>query len=512
MRYRYLLCFVLTCLFISCFDDKGNYDYMDINEVKISGIDQSKYYEQIAFLDTLKLYPEIEGSLYGSNEDKYQYEWKIIPLHADKDDEVDPSSYVVGKEKNLEYPIELAAGNYNCSFIVLDTESNIRWHQFFYLQVKTLTSEGWMVLCDKNGEARLDIIFNVNEQDDLIAHDLWKDSEFKTGKPYNLIFTYCVNGSGRLFICENGTYNLDVTDLHVGEENSLRWVFGTSPERVDVRGSGLSQFYDKMRYWVVVDKDGDVYSNNTADVGSVFGYPINMIDGKTEFEAAPFVGVTYAQYYGASILLYDNTHKQFLELRDGSVYPSVMKFIGENKLFNAQTGRDMVHLESTKTGYNYAILRDPQSQKYYFYGMIMNEKGKNSQEYHGEIIGDGLENVQQFACHHMHPYVFYVSNNKVYQFDMAHPRNKAKEVLSFPGETIRLIKFNPFVAWAGYQNWERARGFNLVVATNVDGEDEDHCGVVRMYDVPELLGDLVKIKEYTGFGRIVDVAYREKGK
>ena len=46
----------------------------------------------------------------------------------------------------------------------------------------------------------------------------------------------------------------------------------------------------------------------------------------------------------------------------------------------------------------------------------------------------------------------------------------------------------------------------------MDGEDEDHCGVVRMYDVPELLGDLVKIKEYTGFGRIVDVAYREKGK
>lgn len=510
MKYRYLLFFVLTCLSISCYDDKGNYDYVDINELEISGVDNTKYYEKIAFIDTLELYPEIEGSQYGTGTDKYTYEWKIIPGNADKTTDGDTLDYVVCREKNLEYPIELAAGDYRCSFIVSDTASGLSWHKFFYLRVKTLTSEGWMVLCDKNGESRLDIIFNVSEQEDMVAHDLWKENEFKTGEPYKLIFTYNPNGSGRLLVCENGTFNLDVNDLHAGEENSLRWSFGTSPEQVDVRASGLSQFYNEMRYWVVVDRDGDVYSNNTADVGSVFGFPINMIDGTTVFKAAPFVGVTYAWYYGASILLYDDTHKQFLELKDGSVYPSVMKFSGE-QLFNVQTGYDMVHVESTKTGYNYAILRDPSTRQYYFYGMIMNESGKNTQNYYGEISGPDLDQAQQFACHHMYAYVFYLANNKVYQFDMAHPENEAKEVLSFPGETIRLIKFNPFVAWAPYQDWERARGFDLVVASNVDGEDENHCGIVRMYEVPNLMGDLVKKKEHTGFGKIVDVTYRERG-
>jgi len=416
MKYRYLLFFILTCLFVSCYDDKGNYDYIDINEVKISGIDQTKFYEEIAFVDTLKLYPEIKGSLYGTDTDKYTYEWKIIPPNAENKEDEETSDYVVCREKDLIYPIDLAAGDYRCSFIVSDKESGVLWHQFFYMRVKTLTSEGWMVLCDKNGESRLDIIFNVSEQEDLIAHDLWRDSEFKTGKPYNLIFTYNLNGSGRLLVCENGTFNLDVNDLHAGEENDLRWIFGTSPQRVDVRASGLSQFYNKMRYWVVVDKQGDLYSNNTADAGGVFGFPINMIDGTTAFKAAPFVGVTYAWYYGASILLYDDTHKQFLELKDGSVYPSVMKFAG-TQLFSVQTGRDMVHVESTKTGYNYAILRDPSTGQHYFYGMIMNEDGKNSQEYYGEITGDGLEQARQFACHHMYPYVFYLANNKIYQFD-----------------------------------------------------------------------------------------------
>lgn len=87
--------------------------------------------------------------------------------------------------------------------------------------------------------------------------------------------------------------------------------------------------------------------------------------GQTAFKAAPFVGVTNTSYYGASILLYDDTHKQFLELKDGSVYPSVMKFAG-TQLFSVQTGRDMVHVESTKTGYNYAVLRDPSTGQHYF--------------------------------------------------------------------------------------------------------------------------------------------------
>ena len=36
-----------------------------------------------------------------------------------------------------------------------------------------MTSEGWMVLCEENGKSRMDIIFNSNENDDLIAHNIW---------------------------------------------------------------------------------------------------------------------------------------------------------------------------------------------------------------------------------------------------------------------------------------------------------------------------------------------------
>ena len=134
------------------------------------------------------------------------------------------------------------------------------------------------------------------------------------------------------------------------------------------------------------------------------------------------------------------------------------------------------------------------------------------QHYYGEVLGDGLATATMYAINHQFPYIFYVSNNTIYQFDMGHPEEQAKEVLSFPGETIKCIKFCPMVAWESYEDWERQRGYQLVVGTTKDGADKADCGVVRMYEVPNLMAPLVKLKEYQGLGAIVDIAYKERKK
>ena len=68
-----------------------------------------------------------------------------------------------------------------------------------------------------------------------------------------------------------------------------------------------------------------------------------------------------------------------------------------------------------------------------------------------------------FACHHSLPYLFYSDGQTVYQFDMGHPDTPAKKVLDFPGESIKVLRFNPFVAWEAYEDWERARNYQLVI-------------------------------------------------
>ena len=501
--YAFLACGMLS----SCYDDKGNYDYEEINRVEISGINENQPYTKIAFVDTLRLEPTIQSTLDPKNE--YEYEWKLIPAGIDFKDVEEGEDFIVSKENKLEMPITLKAGRYDGYYIVKDKNTGVDWMKKFSLLVKTLTGEGWLVLCDDEGDSRMDIIFNVDKENDIVAKNTWENKTFQTGKPEKIMYNYNLHRTRTLLVSEKGTFDLDKQDLHVGEDNNLRWSFGVTPDAIYVKASGMSQFADK-NYWVVVDELGDAYALSLSTYGGIFEFPINKLNGKEEFVAAPFVGVTYGWFYGCSpILMYDQTNKQFLEIRNSASYPSPMRFSGTN-LFPCQTGNDFVYGESSKDGTNWVVLKNSETNQHYFYGIVMNAEEKNEQKYYGEIKGAGIADATLFACHHIFPYLFYVSHNKVYQFDMQHPETPAKEILSYPGEEIKEIKFTPFVAWEPYENWERERNYQLLVGTTDTQKDKDHCGIIRMYEVPNLMEPLVKVKEYSGLGNIVSVTYKER--
>ena len=43
-RYMWLLALICPLFLLSCYEDKGNYDYKEINEISIDGLkDQTKY-------------------------------------------------------------------------------------------------------------------------------------------------------------------------------------------------------------------------------------------------------------------------------------------------------------------------------------------------------------------------------------------------------------------------------------------------------------------------------------
>ena len=468
-RYLYTaaLALFMGMAVTSCCDDEGNYNYHDINELTINGLDENVRFNKVAFVDRLVIDPKIESSMGQNNESDYEYEWKFLPFGTDFEQIPDLDKTVVSRERKLDILVTLDPGLYSCFFKVKDKKNSLTTIRSFSLQVKSMTSEGWMVLCNENDKPRMDIIFNVDDDNDLIAHNIWQEAEFNPGVPKKLIYNYSVRQTPTLLVTDNG----------------------------------------------------------------YFEFKINKINGKEEFKAAPFIGTSYNVNYSDNTyghipaVLYDETNKQFLSIRNNSNYPSVMQFVGP-QLFSAQTGRDMVWMESCKSGEIYAILKDPATQQFYFYGMQLHaiftepenwwEQGTyteyNNQDYYGEIKGEGLANATLFACHHLYPYVFYASGNKIYQFDMGHPDTPAREVLSFPGETIKVMKFNPFVAWEQYADWERARNYRLVVATTADNVEPSKSGILRMYDVPDLMGELKLHKEYKDLGNIVDVAYKERKK
>ncbi len=517
---------IMALVLTACADDKGNYDYHDINEITIDGIPTDEVTTKVSFIDNLTIDPQIHSSFGIDDEANYEFTWIILPFGKDFDQIDDIDACTFSHSRKIDRLVTWNPGDYSVFFKVKDNSNGLTTIKSFKLRVKSTTSEGWLVLCDDNGKPRMDVIFNVSETEDLVAHNLWQNIDFNPGRPQRIIYNYQLHETSTLLVTDKTTYNLDVTDLHYGEDNELIWRFGATPEYVRVAASAKSQFAVN-NYWIIVNDEGEVFTLDINNNG-LFEFPLNRIDGKTEFKAAPFIGVCYNNtVQGAPIAyLYDETHRQFLVIRNNSQYPSVTTFNEATPLFSAQTGRDMLWMESTKTGEVYALLKDPADGKVYFYGMEMNGKyvpadnwwqegtyeEYNYQHYYGEVIGEGIGNATMYAFHNQFPYLFYVSGNKVYQFDMGHPEEPAVEVLSYPGETIRCIRFCPMTAWEKYEEWERQRTYQLVVATNSDDAPKDRCGNVRFYGVPNLMEPLTLIKEHHGLGNIVDITYKERKK
>ena len=73
-------CFVF--LLASCYNDKGNYDYHDIGEIKIAGVEDQ--YDVTAFQDTLRITPEITST---DPQDVFDYYWTVDKKPVKDEDE-----------------------------------------------------------------------------------------------------------------------------------------------------------------------------------------------------------------------------------------------------------------------------------------------------------------------------------------------------------------------------------------------------------------------------------------
>lgn len=505
------VCIISSIIFSSCLKDTGNYDYLEINEVGIEGIDGNQVYDVFAYVDTLKIYPVIKGEE-TDNSARYSYEWKIMKSRGENTS--DSINYVVSRDRDLEYPVVLEPGEYKGYFKVTDNTEQTNWGTTFQVLVRSITNEGLIVLSEEGGQGRIDMIANVSATEYQVAYNVWQDEDYQFGKPFGIFFNYNQwAASTTYYVSEAGTYLLDQY-LKTDESGNIKWSFGEPIENLWVLGSKSTTFsFDKSRE-LIVDFDQNLYSKDMTTHGSVYEFAINTIDGTTPFKASKHIGMpipnSRANYFpfGHTILIYDDTHKQFLELTDANEFPTAIKF-QNNDLFNPVTGRNMIHVESTLNRYTFAVLQDPNTHKYYIYGMTLGESAVNTQDYYLEIPGLVDPNTSKFAFHPLLPYLFYVTENEVYQYDYSQPGVLPKRVLTFPNARISVLKFFPMVGWNPYTDWERDKALKLVIAYNESSGDEI-SGHVELYEAPALAAPLIHVHSFDGFSEILDIALRER--
>ncbi len=207
------LLYILSVIgLFSCVDDEGNYDYIKVNEIAINeinaegdtleGIERRNVISQI---DTIRINLGIEGSINQSGLDHYDFEWYICSgMHKHT---------VIGREKDLVYPVDLQPGQYTLFFQVTDKSTGLKWLQDAVVTVMTPTTRGFLILGDlEDGTIGLDMVAMPLGKDTVVVEDVFDNSERKFVQAEKLLFAGArygdVEKQALWMTTQGGTYRL----------------------------------------------------------------------------------------------------------------------------------------------------------------------------------------------------------------------------------------------------------------------------------------------------------------
>lgn len=504
-------------LLASCANDMGNYDYRDLVEPDITGVEAAL---SVLAYDRLQLTPEVGGGEFP--DDRYAFEWRTLA-------ESDQTVTVIGTSRALDYEVVLPAGAYTLYFKVIEKASGVYWQTSYALQVSESTSEGWMVLCADGAEerARLDMVSAVTGQTytDILRNN---GMPSMTGPRRIQWSRFADRNSPYYLLTDDGATRLGRNGFEWKEEYLLRYEMGTS-------GDPKPAAINDVTAAKMMVSDGKTYYADCFGPIGLFG-PIN----DAGLNAAPVIGgnLSTQNIFVPVALLYDLDNKCFMgyapNLRSDDVggYPALnemndlVKLLGEmdnggqvtgNAFEEFPRGMDFVHMENTKydpnntnMGVTYTVLRDGGS--YYLYGTQLGELWRAvtigdcayalGKTYYGDLTGcTNIAQAKHFAFSSLKNYMYYAVGGTVYRVDLAETPLTATTQFSLVGETITCLKFNIY-----RQSANQLRSYDLVV-----GSVKGDAGTLRIYEGFDSDGNFrgVAPEVHAGLGRIVDAAYRE---
>ena len=374
--------------FVSCVEDEGNYDYVELNQISIEGLEES--YNVLDKVDSIKIYPTIKGTLLGDDLSNYEYQWHIHEGVAEH------KHTILSYEKDLEYKVDLGIGTYTLYFTVKDKTTGLEAQAYSSIKTQTAISKGFMLLGDdmEEGIMGLDMIVMPAGRDTTVAENVYDNSETKfkgadrilyqgarsIAKDKESVWMCTEDGSFRMehhdgifeIISEINDYSMIETDFE-HKEMRVKDVF---PHQFNYYGNNYNCSYSTRGY---MTEDMIVIGNVTTT--EYYATPCNRksADATELFEFFPFMFYHEAQNngYTNTFLIYNKTDNCFMKtywnltrsshcVSPGYDY-STDYFPWDQK----GTGRTLVWGANTldASGHSLALMKD-EAGKYFLYKFI----------------------------------------------------------------------------------------------------------------------------------------------
>lgn len=490
-------------LLVSCYRDKGDYDYRDLNEISIE-LPDVVYVQQG---EVLEVVPTLNFSA-GKEEENLSFEWVVsIPEGAS-----DTSDVVLSTERIFSERIDYASGNsYPFNFKITDNNTNVTYRKELILEVRSHLAPGFFVV--ERYANHGDVSF-YNTELDSTFYNVFSNVNTDVMLPANITDMYSIDYNGySVQVSDDESFNVAAGNISMifGEDwgyvvdfRSLRVLstvdemFLTKPDviRPQVLASVTSPNFLLMN-------DGKVHRMSQNKGQTLFGDAFVPYDGNSDYDCAPFIGLGFRGQMG--VLFFDELEHRFFSMATQADY---LNFTSDSTAYVVE--QDTI-LYAAEIEESWELLAMPQggmmNTSYFMVFEDVAEDGLYVATYsltNKGFRGGGLEKVDEQYCPGMRessvyvaPYgrsqLYYANGNEIRLYDVE--ANRSEVIYTFSGgENITAITFLP------------NSGSQMAVAT-YDGSK----GAVYMFELENtgLLKSSTPTAYASDFGEIIKLVYKK---
>ena len=475
-----------------CYDDKGNYDYKDINTVRFVMQPESEtglYRFKVGTTEFDTVFAPVVTQDLLEGEDNLEYLW-VVSYNEDGERVVDS---VTTKELRLSFPAQKTHA-YLVNFRLTDVTTNVS--SYAELSVRTINPyvDSWMVLNGEAGQRRISAIEDPDSLRYVYTENAWTNmgNEPRFQDAIGLIYAPVVLKNNAAPEC---LYVITPDSLLALNPFAMQ-VLGTNkeylPEKVLNDKRELSYGLDggpQGGTVLLVDKDYNCYFT-TFNKEGVFNEPdLDRVKGCRASKLA-------TSSESRTVCIWDNEQKKFLYF---SIDEAKVNEVKDSE--NDWTDKEVVWMGLDN------VLTEGDDNKYRVALVLVKDKAGDYWTYHFDAKGNrftrdfigelSIDATTQFATSQaFENQFFYTVGSKLYLYNVA--GQKAEELYD-AGAPITQLKFRINEKSGMPEKNYFMRYLGMVVDKGAEGELHEV--------VLSTAGDVEDIHKFSGFGPIQDICF-----
>lgn len=410
MRRIYLLCWVIGLGLAGCVEDKTNTHFTALNEISISGLEES-YIRNIG--DSLVITPTLEHSL-DMEDEELEYLWFFSTSRTVY------AADTLSRERDLRVAVRTVPGEYNLTYKITDPRTGIFSSCQVPVRVDGAYSKGVLVLAENEGFAQLSFL---PEKGNFVTGVYEGANQEKLGRNPRKVFcleTRRAEYKEVFVLCHDDRGGVCLNTNNMLKRTTIREAFFVPLEEPEIK----SDMYFKPKSSTFADYlliGGKAY-NRSINMANEPRFKAALISDKQGYEADAW------HFSGASTAwFFDRKNRRFLAHKDANMGSLVPFLAGDAGNFDPNNvGLDVVCGGFGKGGRPnslFGLFKEPGDEGTHYMMIINLDVQTYKMDLKEKYPVDDAEHLLSASCYEIPRFdyyqylIFYAFESRVYVFN-----------------------------------------------------------------------------------------------